>query len=59
MFHNISEMLALFALEETRYSILPGPNIFGLPGPGRRREGGGGGGECPRPITLKLFMVLK
>ena len=22
-------------------------------------EGGGGGGECPRPITLKLSMVLK
>ena len=46
MFHNISEILALFALEETRYSILPGPNILGLPGPGR--GGGGGGAESAR-----------
>ena len=21
--------------------------------------GGGGGGECPRPITLKLLMIMK
>ena len=20
---------------------------------------GGGGGKCPRPITLKLFMIMK
>ena len=23
------------------------------------RRGGGGGGECPRPITLKLLMIMK
>ena len=22
-------------------------------------EGGGGGGKCPRPITLKLLMIMK
>ena len=52
MFHNISDMLALFTLEETQY----------LTRPARAFEdggGGGGGGKCPRPITLKLFMVLK
>ena len=50
MFHNISDMLALFTLEETQYLTCPARAFEG---------GGGGGGKCPRPITLKLFMVLK
>ena len=33
---------------------LSGPGFCGVPGPR-----GGGGGKCPRPITLKLFMILK
>ena len=48
MFHNISDKLALFTLEETQYLTCPA-----------RAFKGGGGGECPRPITLKLLMVLK
>ena len=33
------------------------PGLFG--GAWAWRGGGGGGGKCLRPITLKLFMVLK
>ena len=36
-----------------RLDPISGPSFLGVPG------GGGGGGACPRPITLKLFMVLK
>ena len=58
MFHNISEMLALFALKETRYSTL-------APGPGR--GGGGGGRKVPAAhnsksnhgIEMKLGRVVE
>ena len=26
---------------------------------GGSASGGGGGGKCPRPITLKLLMIMK
>ena len=44
-------------MPKIRILTLSGPGFFGVPGPGI--GGGGGSGKCPRPITLKLFMVLK